>query len=71
MNIFDTLCVFMDTCFSTIVKNVTNLMEFFQALAKSFFLHENKYLREFALKSSSYILGNLEDEQFRELIQKI
>ena len=46
-------------------------MEFFQALAKSFFHHENKYLREFALKSSSYILGNLEDEQFRELIQKI
>ena len=59
-HIFDTFCVFMESCFPKIAESTQSLIAFLRKVSSLCLEHPNKYLRKFMLKALSYVLTNIE-----------
>lgn len=55
----------MEECLNEIIGN---LEEFFKVMQRYFFKHQNKYIRKFSMQVVSYVLVNLEEERFNQLL---
>lgn len=58
----------MEVNFSKIVETTETLLEFLTVFFENYASHQNKYIRKFSVKAVSYLLTNIEDEQFREIL---